>query len=58
MFTYLKEKTIGIASTVGSTVVGGGQAAVQTVFSHSTSAAAINSNTAGNNSQLDISGSF
>ena len=32
MFSYLKEKTIGMASTVGNTVVGGGQAAVNTVF--------------------------
>lgn len=37
MFTYLKEKTIGMASTVGSTVVGSGQAAVQTVLNQQSS---------------------
>ena len=44
MFSYLKEKTIGMASTVGNTVVGGGQAAVNTVLNTSVN------NSAGENS--------
>ena len=56
MLSYLREKTIGIATTVGDTVVGGGQAVVQTVLTEPVSNVL---NTSGlNSSKPDVSASF